>query len=141
MAWRRKYDQRPPPLGEDSPIQRHLLEDERYAGESVPSAESLQETCTRVDEIWTEQIKPSLQAGQNVMVVAHGNTLRALVKLVDGVSEEDKDGRRRADDVLQLRKQSAGEHAAEEDVQAGVQVKPAEHFPVDSAERGLGALE
>lgn len=89
MAWRRKYDQPPPPLGDDSPIQRQLLEDERYAGESVPSAESLQETCTRVDEIWTEQIKPSLQAGQNVMVVAHGNTLRALVKLVDGVSEED----------------------------------------------------
>ena len=56
---------------------------------SVPSAECLRDTCARVDAVWTERIRPDLLAGKNVMVVSHGNTLRALVKLVDGVGDGD----------------------------------------------------
>lgn len=91
MAWRRKYDEPPPPLPNDSPLQQMMKKDERYAvhNMSVPSAECLRDTCVRVDAVWTERIRPALLAGKNVMVVSHGNTLRALVKLVDGVSDGD----------------------------------------------------
>ena len=55
----------------------------------MPSAECLRDTYARVDAVWIERIQPALLAGKNVMVVSHGNTLRALVKLVDRVSDED----------------------------------------------------
>lgn len=90
QAWRRKYDQPPPPINADSPLQQMLLQDERYAVHEagVPSAECLADTCARVQSVWAERIKPLLLEGRTVMVVSHGNTLRALVKLLDGVAEE-----------------------------------------------------
>ncbi|HTW38753.1 MAG TPA: 2,3-diphosphoglycerate-dependent phosphoglycerate mutase [Steroidobacteraceae bacterium] len=86
--WRRSYDVPPPPLAADD--QRHPRFDPRYADvdpAQLPSTESLKDTLTRVLPYWRERIAPQLAAGRNVLVVAHGNSLRALVKMLDGVSE------------------------------------------------------
>jgi len=86
--WRRSYDIPPPPLSLDDP--RHPRFDVRYTGIDVkllPSTESLKDTLARVLPYWTSRIAPELRSGRNVMVVAHGNSLRALVKMLDNVSE------------------------------------------------------
>ena len=86
--WRRSYDIPPPPLGQDDP--RHPRFDARYAGiapELLPATESLQDTLARVLPLWQTRIAPELRAGKNVMVAAHGNSLRAMVKMLDNVSE------------------------------------------------------
>ncbi len=86
--WRRSYDIPPPPLSLDDP--RHPRFDPRYAGIDVkllPSTESLKDTLARVMPCWTSRIAPELRSGRNVMVVAHGNSLRALVKMLDNVSD------------------------------------------------------
>jgi 2,3-bisphosphoglycerate-dependent phosphoglycerate mutase len=86
--WRRSYDVPPPPLAMDDP--RHPRFDRRYAGVSaadLPATESLKTTLDRVLPYWQERIAPQLRAGRNVMIVAHGNSLRALVKMLDGLSE------------------------------------------------------
>ncbi len=88
--WRRSYDVPPPPLDADDP--RHPRFDRRYAGvpaTELPSTESLKDTLARVEVCWRERIVPSLAAGQRVLIVAHGNSLRALVKMLDGMSEQD----------------------------------------------------
>lgn len=85
--WRRSYDIPPPPL-EDGDA-RHPGNDPRYAGiAGLPGAESLKLTLDRVKPCWDEVIAPDLRAGKNVLVAAHGNSLRALVKMLDNVSEE-----------------------------------------------------
>jgi 2,3-bisphosphoglycerate-dependent phosphoglycerate mutase len=86
--WRRSYDVPPPPLNWNDPINPCL--DRRYAHVSrddLPSAESLKMTLERVLPYWQTQIEPQLLAGQNIIISAHGNSLRALVKLLFGVSE------------------------------------------------------
>ena len=86
--WRRSYDIPPPPLSLDDP--RHPRFDARYAGIDVkllPSTESLKDTLARVQPYWISRIAPELRSGRNVMVVAHGNSLRAMVKMLDNVSE------------------------------------------------------
>ena len=93
MAWRRTYDCPPPQMPTDNPLQRFIA-DERYRATDgiithVPVSESLEMTSARVQSLWEDTLKPALKEGKNVLVVSHGNTLRALVKLVDGVSEED----------------------------------------------------
>jgi 2,3-bisphosphoglycerate-dependent phosphoglycerate mutase len=88
--WRRSYDIPPPPLGLDDP--RHPRFDPRYAGvdaASLPAAESLKDTLSRVLPYWESRIVPELRAGKNVLIVAHGNSLRALVKMLDLMSESD----------------------------------------------------
>ena len=88
--WRRSYDIPPPPLPPDDP--RHARHDVRYRNlpaEDVPATESLKHTLERVLPYWRERIAPELQAGRNVLVVAHGNSLRALVKMLDGMSDQD----------------------------------------------------
>jgi 2,3-bisphosphoglycerate-dependent phosphoglycerate mutase len=88
--WRRSYDIPPPPLAFDDP--RHPRFDPRYAGvdpASLPAAESLKDTLSRVLPFWESRIVPELRAGQNVLIVAHGNSLRALVKMLDMMSESD----------------------------------------------------
>src|SRR5688572_10769824 len=86
--WRRSYDIPPPPLpDEDS---RHPRRDPRYAGIDpalMPSTESLKDTLVRVLPFWNERIAVELRKGRNVLVAAHGNSLRALVKMLDDVSE------------------------------------------------------
>ena len=88
--WRRSYDIPPPPLSLDDP--RHPRFDRRYANlrpEQLPTTESLKTTLDRVLPYWNERLAPELKAGRNVLVVAHGNSLRALVKMLDGMSDSD----------------------------------------------------
>jgi 2,3-bisphosphoglycerate-dependent phosphoglycerate mutase len=86
--WRRSYDIAPPPLALDD--QRHPRFDKRYADVSaadLPATESLKDTLARVLPYWEQRLAPALQAGKQVMIVAHGNSLRALIKMLDGLSE------------------------------------------------------
>lgn len=88
--WRRSYDIPPPPMSPDDP--RHPRFDPRYAGvdpELLPATESLKDTLARVLPLWESRIVPELRAGKTVLVVAHGNSLRALVKMLDMMSESD----------------------------------------------------
>jgi 2,3-bisphosphoglycerate-dependent phosphoglycerate mutase len=88
--WRRSYDVPPPPLSWDDP--QHPRFDPRYADvdpHSLPAAESLKDTLSRVLPFWESRIVPELRAGKNVLIVAHGNSLRALVKMLDMMSESD----------------------------------------------------
>jgi 2,3-bisphosphoglycerate-dependent phosphoglycerate mutase len=88
--WRRSYDIPPPALGLDDP--RHPRFDPRYAdvdAASLPAAESLKDTLSRVLPYWESKIVPELRAGKNVLIVAHGNSLRALVKMLDMMSESE----------------------------------------------------
>jgi 2,3-bisphosphoglycerate-dependent phosphoglycerate mutase len=88
--WRRSYDVPPPPLALDDP--RHPRFDPRYADVDptwLPTAESLKDTLARVLPYWESRIVPELRADKNVLVVAHGNSLRALVKMLDMMSEAD----------------------------------------------------
>ena len=87
--WRRSYDIPPPPLGLDD--QRHPRFDRRYAevaASDLPATESLKDTLARVLPYWQQCIVPELELGRQVLVVAHGNSLRALVKMLDGLSEQ-----------------------------------------------------
>lgn len=86
--WRRSYDIPPPPLELDD--DRHPSHDLRYAGiENLPATESLATTLDRVMPCWHEVIAPQLLAGKDVFIAAHGNSLRALVKMLDGISDEE----------------------------------------------------
>jgi len=88
--WRRSYDIPPPSLASDD--ERHPRFDPRYAGvdpAELPAAESLKDTLARVLPFWNSRIAPELRAGRNVLVAAHGNSLRAMVKMLDHVSEKE----------------------------------------------------
>jgi 2,3-bisphosphoglycerate-dependent phosphoglycerate mutase len=89
-VWRRSYDIPPPPLDPDD--ERHPARDPRYANvprEDLPLTESLKDTVTRFLPYWHETIAPSIESGNRVLIAAHGNSLRALVKYLDNVSESD----------------------------------------------------
>ena len=85
--WRRSFDIPPPPLDADSPFD--LSGDPRYAGIAIPSAESLKDTIVRVLPYFENTIAPELRAGKSVIISAHGNSLRALVKHLSGISDAD----------------------------------------------------
>ena len=88
--WRRSYDVPPPALSWDDP--QHPRFDPRYADVDptwLPAAESLKDTLSRVLPFWESRIVPELRAKKNVLIVAHGNSLRALVKMLDMMSEAD----------------------------------------------------
>jgi 2,3-bisphosphoglycerate-dependent phosphoglycerate mutase len=88
-VWRRSYDIPPPPLTVDDP--RHPGRDPRYASLSpgdLPLTESLKDTVTRFLPYWTDTIAPAIKSGQRVLIAAHGNSLRALVKHLDKISDE-----------------------------------------------------
>ncbi len=89
QIWRRSYDIPPGTLAEDDP--RHPCHDRRYAdvpGAFLPATESLKITLDRVLPYWREAIVPPIKQGRRVLICAHGNSLRALVKHLDGVSDE-----------------------------------------------------
>jgi 2,3-bisphosphoglycerate-dependent phosphoglycerate mutase len=89
--WRRSYATPPPEIDADD--ERHPTHDARYAGISgLPATESLAMTLQRVQPCWEEVIAPELKAGKNVLIAAHGNSLRALVKMLDEVSEDEITG-------------------------------------------------
>ncbi len=88
--WRRSYATPPPPLSEEDA--RHPQHDPRYgrlARTDLPATESLKSTLDRVAPCWDQAIAPELLAGRNVLIAAHGNSLRALVKMLEGISEQD----------------------------------------------------
>jgi 2,3-bisphosphoglycerate-dependent phosphoglycerate mutase len=85
--WRRSFDVPPPPLEKGSKFD--LSGDRRYAGIDIPSAESLKDTIARVLPYWDSAIVPELKAGKRVIIAAHGNSLRALVKHLSGISDAD----------------------------------------------------
>ena len=89
--WRRSYNI--PPPGLDADDERNPAHDLRYAGiEKLPVTESLATTLDRVMPCWNDVIAPDLRAGKNVLIAAHGNSLRALVKMLDNVSDEEITG-------------------------------------------------
>jgi 2,3-bisphosphoglycerate-dependent phosphoglycerate mutase len=93
MTWRRSYDVPPPPLPDDDEYSQS--KDPRYAAqppEIVPQTECLKDVVGRMLPYWYDAIVPDLRAGMAVLVAAHGNSLRALVKHLDGISDEDIPG-------------------------------------------------
>ena len=88
--WRRSFDIPPPALEAGSPYD--LSADPRYAGITIPNAESLKDTINRVLPYWESAIVPELKAGKTVLISAHGNSLRALVKHLSGISDNDITG-------------------------------------------------
>ena len=90
MLWRRSYDTPPPPLADDDEFSQ--VGDARYAGlppEVVPRTECLKDVVVRMLPYWYDSIVPDLRTGANVLVAAHGNSLRALVKHLDDISDAD----------------------------------------------------
>jgi len=85
-VWRRSYDVPPPPLAPGGEFD--FTKDRRYAGAVLPDTESLKTTLERVQPYWEAEIAPKLAAGETVLVAAHGNSLRAIVKLIYGLSAE-----------------------------------------------------
>jgi 2,3-bisphosphoglycerate-dependent phosphoglycerate mutase len=88
--WRRSFDTPPPPLDPGGPFD--LSADRRYAGISIPARESLKDTIARVLPYWQERIAPELQRGQRVLISAHGNSLRALVKHLSAIPDDEITG-------------------------------------------------
>lgn len=90
LAWRRSYDTRPPALEAGDP--RSARSDRRYAAladRQVPASECLKDTVERVLPFWNEVLAPAILSGQRVLVAAHGNSMRALVKYLDGIGDDD----------------------------------------------------
>ncbi|MEU4404216.1 phosphoglyceromutase [Streptosporangium sp. NPDC023963] len=90
MLWRRSYDVPPPPIADDDEFSQ--AGDARYAllpGELMPRTECLKDVVERMLPYWYDQIVPDLAQGRNVLVVAHGNSLRALVKHLDGIGDDE----------------------------------------------------
>jgi 2,3-bisphosphoglycerate-dependent phosphoglycerate mutase len=88
--WRRSFDVPPPPIEEGSPYD--LSADRRYRGIDVPKTESLKDTIARVLPYWEERIAPELRAGRRVLISAHGNSLRALVKHLSAIPDDEITG-------------------------------------------------
>ena len=88
QIWRRSYDTPPPVMAEDS--SSHPRFDAKYDGiEGLPGSESLKDTLARVKPYWQDKILPSLLGNQNVLIVAHGNSLRSLIKIIDNINDQD----------------------------------------------------
>ena len=84
--WRRSYDVPPPPLKPGGP--HDFAKDRRYSGEPIPATESLKTTLDRVLPYWTGEIAPKLVAGETLLIAAHGNSIRAIVKHLFGVPDQ-----------------------------------------------------
>ena len=87
LIWRRSFDVPPPPL--DPASSYDVASDRRYAGIEVPETESLKDTIERVLPYWNEAIAPALKAGDRVLIAAHGNSIRALVKHLSKIADDD----------------------------------------------------
>ena len=88
--WRRSFDVPPPALSEDDP--RHAGHDPIYkdlSPDQIPETESLKDVITRFMPLWNEDIAPLIKQGKNIIISAHGNTIRALAKHLENISEDD----------------------------------------------------
>uniref|UniRef100_A0A8B9S5A3 Phosphoglycerate mutase 1 n=1 Tax=Apteryx owenii TaxID=8824 RepID=A0A8B9S5A3_APTOW len=89
--WRRSYDIPPPPMQPDHPFYSTISKDRRYADlteDQLPTCESLKDTIARALPFWNEEIVPQIKEGKRVLIAAHGNSLRGIVKHLEGLSEE-----------------------------------------------------
>ena len=86
MLWRRAYDIPPPPLEPGG--EYDFNNDRRYAGVDIPDTESLKTTLDRVQPYWEQEIAPRLKDGETILIAAHGNSLRAIVKLLFAVPDD-----------------------------------------------------
>ena len=90
LVWRRSYDTPPPALAADDPrSERADLRYARLAAGQVPLTECLKDTVARVMPFWQQVLAPAIQAGQRLVIAAHGNSIRALVKYLDGIADAD----------------------------------------------------
>ena len=89
-VWRRSFDVPPPPMEAGSAFD--LSADRRYAGIDIPATESLKDTIARVLPYWKQRIAPALRDGQRVLISAHGNSLRALVKHLSNIPDDEITG-------------------------------------------------
>ncbi|MDZ5456469.1 2,3-diphosphoglycerate-dependent phosphoglycerate mutase [Azohydromonas lata] len=90
LVWRRSYDTPPPALESDDPRgQRQDLRYGQLAAEQIPLTECLKDTVARVLPAWNEVLAPAIKSGQRIVIAAHGNSIRALVKYLDGISDAD----------------------------------------------------
>jgi len=88
LIWRRSYDTPPPPLDPNDPRgQRQDIRYAKLAPEQIPLTECLKDTVARVLPCWNEQLAPAIRSGQRLVIAAHGNSIRALVKYLDGISD------------------------------------------------------
>jgi 2,3-bisphosphoglycerate-dependent phosphoglycerate mutase len=90
LVWRRSYDTPPPALAAGD--ERTSFNDPRYAGlpkDCIPLTECLKDTVARVMPAWDNEIAPAIKAGKKILISAHGNSLRAIIKMLDGISDED----------------------------------------------------
>ena len=90
MVWRRSYDIAPLPLEPNDP--RTSYDDPRYAGlqrGEIPLTECLKDTVARVMPFWNDEIAPAIRSGKRIIISAHGNSLRAMIKMLDGISDDD----------------------------------------------------
>ncbi|KQP65709.1 phosphoglyceromutase [Nocardioides sp. Leaf285] len=89
MLWRRSFDVPPPPIADDDPWSQ--VGDPRYAdlGDAMPATECLKDVIARMLPYWESDVLPDLRSGKVVLVAAHGNSLRAIVKHLDGISDDD----------------------------------------------------
>jgi len=90
LVWRRSYDTPPPALGAGDP--RGQRQDVRYAqlqADDIPLTECLKDTVARVLPVWNDAIAPAIQQGKRIVIAAHGNSIRALVKYLDNISDSD----------------------------------------------------
>jgi 2,3-bisphosphoglycerate-dependent phosphoglycerate mutase len=85
--WRRSYDIPPPPLPNDSPYD--VSGDRRYAGVDVPSTESLKDTIARALPCYQSDVEPALRAGKRVLIAAHGNSLRGIIKYLSNIGDQE----------------------------------------------------
>ena len=90
LVWRRSYDTPPPALASDDPrSERSDLRYAKLAPDQVPLTECLKDTVDRVLPCWHERLAPAIRDGQRLLIAAHGNSIRALVKYLDGISDDD----------------------------------------------------
>jgi 2,3-bisphosphoglycerate-dependent phosphoglycerate mutase len=87
MTWRRSYDVPPPPIADDSEFSQ--AGDPRYAGEPIPKTECLKDVLERALPYWDSQIVPDLRSGKTVLVAAHGNSIRAILKYLDNIGDDE----------------------------------------------------
>ncbi|GIU81707.1 MAG: 2,3-diphosphoglycerate-dependent phosphoglycerate mutase [Acidobacteria bacterium] len=92
LIWRRSYETRPPELSDNDERLIEIKNDPRYSSipaEELPRTECLKDTVARVIPLWQQEIAPKIQSGKKLIIVAHGNSLRALVKHLDQISDEE----------------------------------------------------
>jgi 2,3-bisphosphoglycerate-dependent phosphoglycerate mutase len=90
LAWRRSYDVPPPALRpDDARCERHDLRYAKLQPGQVPLTECLKDTIERVMPFWNDAIAPAMRSGKRVLISAHGNSIRAMVKYLDGISDQD----------------------------------------------------